>query len=114
VVLIVGPYVPSVSVRKRLDQLLAEPVVADFGYPTDHAMIARLVRGLQLLADELDALATRMDEGPDAQVIPHRETQGRPVTPPSPEPSFQPAHPSTPAQDALSEYVGNGSPISLE
>ncbi len=45
-----------VSVSARLDQLMNESFVADLGYPADPSMVARVVRGLQLLADEIDAI----------------------------------------------------------
>jgi len=58
--LIVTSYGRCVSVSKRLDQLMNESFVADLGYPADQATIARVVRGLQLLADEIDAIDTQV------------------------------------------------------
>ena len=51
-----------VSVSKRLDQLMNESFVADLGYPADPSMVARVVRGLQLLADEIDAIDAHVNE----------------------------------------------------
>ena len=58
--LIVTSYGRCVSVSKRLDQLMNESFVADLGYPADQATIARVVRGLQLLADEINAIDTQV------------------------------------------------------
>ena len=51
-----------VSVSARLDQLMNESFVADLGYPADPSMVARVVRGLQLLADEIDAIDAHVKE----------------------------------------------------
>jgi hypothetical protein len=51
------------SVRQRLDQLMAEPPVADLGYPPDHRVLAAVVLGLQLLADSIDAIEARLANG---------------------------------------------------
>jgi hypothetical protein len=45
-----------VSVRQRIDQLAAEPPVSDLGYVADQRLVASALLGLQLLADEIDAL----------------------------------------------------------
>jgi hypothetical protein len=57
------------SVRQRLDQLMAEPAVADLGYPPDQRVVAAVVLGLQLLADSIDAIEERIQKGDAA---PHR------------------------------------------
>ena len=44
------------TVRQRIDQLAAEPPVRDLGYPADQRLVAGALLGLQLLADEIDAL----------------------------------------------------------
>jgi hypothetical protein len=51
------------TVRQRLDQLMAEPPVADLGYPPDQRVMAAVVLGLQLLADSIDAIEERMQQG---------------------------------------------------
>jgi len=45
-----------VTVRQRIDQLAAEPPVRDLGYAADQRLVAGALLGLQLLADEIDAL----------------------------------------------------------
>jgi hypothetical protein len=45
-----------VTVRRRIDQLAAEPPVRDLGYAADQRLVAGALLGLQLLADEIDAL----------------------------------------------------------
>ena len=50
----------DMSVRQRLDQLMAEPAVADLGYPADHRAVAAVVLGLQLLADAIDQIEVRL------------------------------------------------------
>ena len=44
------------TVRQRIDQLAAEPPVRDLGYAADQRLVAGALLGLQLLADEIDAL----------------------------------------------------------
>lgn len=44
------------TVRQRIDQLAAEPPVGDLGYVADQRLVASALLGLQLLADEIDAL----------------------------------------------------------
>ncbi len=61
-------YGRHVSVSARLDQLMNESFVADLGYPADPSMVARVVRGLQLLADEIDAIDAHVK---DAHVEEH-------------------------------------------
>jgi hypothetical protein len=46
----------AVTVRQRIDQLAAEPPVRDLGYAADQRLVAGALLGLQLLADEIDAL----------------------------------------------------------
>jgi precorrin-4 methylase len=50
------------SVRGNIDQLLAEPAVADLGYPADQRMVATLFLGLTLLADAIDEIEARLAE----------------------------------------------------
>jgi hypothetical protein len=45
-----------VTVRQRIDQLAADPPVRDLGYAADQRLVAGALLGLQLLADEIDAL----------------------------------------------------------
>jgi hypothetical protein len=51
------------SVRREIDQLVAEPAVADLGYPADQRMVATVVLGLKLLADAIDDLEARVAQG---------------------------------------------------
>ena len=44
------------TVRQRIDHLAAEPPVGDLGYAADQRLVAGALLGLQLLADEIDAL----------------------------------------------------------
>jgi hypothetical protein len=46
----------AVTVRQRIDNLAAEPPVRDLGYVADQRLVAGALLGLQLLADEIDAL----------------------------------------------------------
>jgi hypothetical protein len=48
-----------VTVRRRIDQLIAEPAVADLGYAPDQRLVATALVGLRLLADEIDELERR-------------------------------------------------------
>ena len=50
------PNLRAVTVRQRIDQLAAEPPVRDLGYAADQRLVAGALLGLQLLADEIDAL----------------------------------------------------------
>jgi hypothetical protein len=51
-----------VTVRQRIDQLAAEPPVSDLGYMADQRLVATALLGLQLLADEIDALKAAPDD----------------------------------------------------
>jgi len=42
---------------------MAEPPVADLGYPPDQRVMAAVVLGLQLLADSVDAIEERIQKG---------------------------------------------------
>jgi hypothetical protein len=53
--------VGDVTVRKRIDELLSEPAVADLGYVADQRLVATALLGLQLLADELDQVKDRLE-----------------------------------------------------
>ena len=46
----------AVTVRQRIDQMAAEPPGRDLGYAADQRLVAGALLGLQLLADEIDAL----------------------------------------------------------
>ena len=48
-----------VTVRRRIDQLIAEPAVADLGYAPDQRLVATALVALRLLADEIDELVRR-------------------------------------------------------
>jgi len=48
-----------VTVRRRIDQLIAEPAVADLGYAPDQRLVATALVALRLLADEIDELDLR-------------------------------------------------------
>ena len=50
------------TVRQRIDQLAAEPPVSDLGYMADQRLVATALLGLQLLADEIDALKAAPDD----------------------------------------------------
>ena len=89
-------YGRHVSVRQRLDQLMNEAFVADLGYPADPSMVARVVRGLQLLADEIDAIDAHVNVAHVKEDVPSSV---------APEP---------PAQDASTAQVDHRSPIGLE
>lgn len=65
------PYRGWVSVRENLDRLIAEPAVADPGYPSDQRMVATLVLGLKLLADSIDDIDARLaDATRPLEVVP--------------------------------------------
>jgi hypothetical protein len=57
-----NPNLGPVTVRQRLDQLAAEPPVRDLGYAADQRLVASALLGLQLLADEIDALKAERAE----------------------------------------------------
>ena len=67
------------TVRQRIDQLAAEPPVRDLGYPADQRLVAGALLGLQLLADEIDALragrvmAAETDRGDDRDHLGDRD-----------------------------------------
>jgi hypothetical protein len=108
-------YGPYVSVSQRLDQLLNESFVADLGYPADASVVARVVRGLQLLADEIDALAAHINQGPPSSVAPgHGETDGSTTAARFPEPAVQPEQRPKAANNPPTAPYDNGSPIGLE
>jgi hypothetical protein len=71
------------TVRGKIDQLLAEPAVADLGYPADQRLVATVVLGLQLLADSIDGIESRLAQTPrplevvNATVVP---TEMRDIT----------------------------------
>jgi hypothetical protein len=44
----------DVTVRQKIDQITSEPPVGDLGYPADQRLVAAVMLGLQLLADEID------------------------------------------------------------
>jgi hypothetical protein len=108
--LIVASYGFYVSVSTRLDQLLHESFVADLGYPADQSMVARVVLGLQLLADEIDALATRINQDRLSSVVPDHgkgesengSAQARPEQSPMADP------------DAPAATITHDSPIGVE
>lgn len=89
-------YGRHVSVSARLDQLMNESFVADLGYPADPSMVARVVRGLQLLADEIDAIDAHVKEAHGKEALPSSVT------------------PEQPAPDASTTHVDHRSPIGLE
>jgi hypothetical protein len=83
------------SVSKRLDQLMNESFVADLGYPADRSIVTRVVLGLQLLADEIDALAARVDQDLLSSVVPeHCEADSCSAAALFPEPARGPEQPT--------------------
>jgi hypothetical protein len=52
------------TVRGSIDQLIAEPPVADLGYPADQRLVSTVVMGLKLLADSIDDLEARLAQRP--------------------------------------------------
>ncbi|MGA2303584.1 MAG: hypothetical protein ABSH29_05210 [Acidimicrobiales bacterium] len=83
------------SVSKRLDQLMNESFVADLGYPADRSMVARVVLGLQLLADEIDAIAARVNQDLLSSVVPeHGEADSCSAAALFPEPARDPEQPT--------------------
>jgi hypothetical protein len=48
------------TVRGSIDKLIAEPAVADLGYPADQRLVATVVLGLKLLADAIDDIEARI------------------------------------------------------
>lgn len=49
----------GVTVRQKIDQITTEPAVGDLGYPADQRLVASVMLGLQLLADEIDDIKGR-------------------------------------------------------
>jgi hypothetical protein len=68
-----------VTVRQRIDQLAAEPPVRDLGYAADQRLVAGALLGLQLLADEIDALKAGRSRRP----TPTSRTTGTTATSPT-------------------------------
>jgi hypothetical protein len=58
-----------VTVRQRIDQLAADPPVRDLGYAADQRLVAGAMLGLQLLADEIDALIA---QGQNTEILRQR------------------------------------------
>ena len=54
-----SPTVFGVTVRQKIDQITSEPAVGDLGYPADQRLVASVMLGLQLLADEIDDIKGR-------------------------------------------------------
>src|SRR6202451_1482326 len=48
------------TVRRSIDKLIAEPAVADLGYPADQRLVATVILGLKLLADSIDDIEARL------------------------------------------------------
>ena len=67
------PYRGDMSVRRDIDQLVAEPAVADLGYPADQRLVATVVLGLKMLADAIDGLEARLSQGSAPLEIVHAE-----------------------------------------
>jgi hypothetical protein len=110
-----------VSVSKRLDQLLHESFVADLGYPADQSMVARVVLGLQLLADEIDALGASDHAARPSSVAPeHCGTDRAPADAPEPGETdsspveTQPAESTTAVHDTPPARMYHDSPIGVE
>jgi hypothetical protein len=101
--LIMASYGRHVSVSARLDQLMNETFVADLGYPADPSMVARVVRGLQLLADEIDAIDAHVKDA-QAHVKDAHVKEDLPSS----------VAPEQPAQGATTAHVDQRSPIGLE
>ena len=54
-----SPTLFGVTVRQKIDQLTSEPAVGDLGYSADQRLVASVMLGLQLLADEIDDMKER-------------------------------------------------------
>jgi hypothetical protein len=50
------------TVRRSIDKLIAEPAIADLGYPADQRLVATVILGLKLLADSIDDIEARLTE----------------------------------------------------
>jgi hypothetical protein len=48
------------TIRGSIDKLIAEPAVADLGYPADQRLVATVILGLKLLADSIDDIEARL------------------------------------------------------
>jgi outer membrane murein-binding lipoprotein Lpp len=48
------------TVRDKIDRLIAQPAVGDLGYPADQRSIATVVLSLKLLADSIDDMERRL------------------------------------------------------
>jgi hypothetical protein len=57
-------YRGCMTVRGKIDELIAEPAVADLGYPADQRLVATVVLGLKLLADAIDEIEARLAQTP--------------------------------------------------
>ena len=57
-----GPSVGCMTVRRSIDKLIAEPAIADLGYPADQRLVATVILGLKLLADSIDDIEARLTE----------------------------------------------------
>ena len=64
------------TVRQRIDHLAAEPPVGDLGYAADQRLVAGALLGLQLLADEIDALKAGLAGAADTGVVDDRYDRG--------------------------------------
>ena len=66
----------GVSVRQKIDQLAAEPAVADLGYSADQRLVASAVLGLQLLADEIDSIKGGLNGHVQSMVLDDKDEIG--------------------------------------
>jgi hypothetical protein len=76
-------------------------------------MVARIVRGLQILADEIDVIERRVNQGPVSLVEPLDPEAESPIAAWSSEPGPQDEQ-STKAAHTLTEQISFASPIALE
>jgi hypothetical protein len=112
--LIVTSYGRCVSVSKRLDQLMNESFVADLGYPADQATIARVVRGLQLLADEIDAIDTQVAQVAQVTQVTQVAVAGVAEVADDPPASVAPEQAEQAGYDTPTVHADHDSPIGLE
>jgi hypothetical protein len=112
--LIVTSYGRCVSVSKRLDQLMNESFVADLGYPADQATIARVVRGLQLLADEIDAIDTQVAQVAQVAQVTQVAVAGVAEVADDPPASVAPEQAEQAGYDTPTVHADHDSPIGLE
>jgi hypothetical protein len=61
------------SVRSEIDELVAQPAVADLGYPADQRLVATVVLGLKVLADAIDDLESRLTQTTSPLEIVHAD-----------------------------------------